>query len=58
MEQTYEKPIDYMLWGIFNVLETHGGAEAKKYQLTLEAVDLANGRIMNKEYAEVRKRYR
>ncbi len=50
---------DYLLWAIYTTLSTTGEKERQRdYLLTLELIDAANGRLMQKETAKVRKAYR
>ena len=50
---------DYLLWAVYTTLSTSGEKERQRdYLLTLELIDAATGRLMQKETAKVRKAYR
>lgn len=50
---------DYLLWAVYTTLSTTGEKERQRdYLLSLELIDAASGRLMQKETAKVRKAYR
>ena len=50
---------DFLMWAIYTTLSTSGEKERQRdYLLTLELLDVASGRIVDKQTARVRKAYR